>query len=60
MTFSSGAATPRWGEPGRDVLTRGDRHCYQAKEAGRDQWVLDDPDPTGSPPQPAEQHTSAH
>ncbi len=49
VTFSAGAAAPRPGETGREVLDRADRHCYIAKTAGRDQWILDDIDtPTGS------------
>ncbi len=42
VTFSAGTATARPTEPGRDVLRRADQHCYRAKDAGRDQWVLDD------------------
>ena len=48
VTFSAGAATPRPGESGRDALRRADRHCYEARAAGRDQWVLDDADAADS------------
>ncbi len=48
VTFSAGAATPRPGESGRDALRRADRHCYEAKAAGCDQWVLDDADAADS------------
>jgi diguanylate cyclase (GGDEF)-like protein len=44
VTFAAGAAAPRPGETGRDALHRADQHCAQARSAGRDQWVLDDPD----------------
>lgn len=48
VTFSAGAAAPRSGETGREVLRRADQHCYQAKKAGRDQWVLDDAGAAGA------------
>ncbi len=48
VTFSAGAATVHPGETGHDTLTRADRQCYDAKAAGRDQWVLDDTNPAPS------------
>lgn len=44
VTFSAGAATVRAGQTGPDTLRRADLHCYQAKNAGRDQWTLDPTD----------------
>lgn len=55
VTFSAGAAAFRAGETGHDTLRRADQHCYRAKAAGRDQWILDetdapaDDDPVDSP-----------
>lgn len=39
-TFSAGAAQARPGEPPRSVYERADAALYQAKEAGRDRYVL--------------------
>ncbi|MGZ6827624.1 MAG: sensor domain-containing diguanylate cyclase, partial [Mycobacteriales bacterium] len=41
-TFSAGAARAEAGEPPRSVYERADTALYQAKEAGRDRYVLAD------------------
>ena len=48
VTFSAGAATAGRRETGQEALLRADQHCYTAKDAGRDQWILDDSDPGGT------------
>jgi len=52
VTFSAGVAVCGPGQTGPQLLRRADTHCYTAKAAGRDQWVLDDtdaPDQSSSP-----------
>lgn len=41
VTFSAGAATHDSESTGQETLRRADRCCYQAKAAGRDQWIVD-------------------
>lgn len=45
VTFSAGVAITQLGETGQNALRRADQHCYTAKDAGRDRWILDELQP---------------